>query len=233
MMKKMISKLSLILAVLVLAGCKEDQQEPWVELFDGTSLDGWRILGGDASYHVEDGSIVGVSVHDSPNTFLATKEHYEDFILEVDYKVHSSMNSGIQIRSNSIASYRDGRVHGYQVEIDPSDRGWTGGIYDESRRGWLFEVHDSTAQDAFKPEKWNTFRIEAIGDTIKTWNNGVPVAHLVDDMTPEGFIALQVHGIDKDAQAGTKVYWRNIRILTQDLQKFSTTTPVEPVRVSY
>ena len=107
-----------------------------------------------------------------------------------------------------------GRVHGYQVEIDPStDRAWTGGIYDESRRGWLVDLTDKPeAQKAFKQNEWNGFRIECRGASIKTWLNGVPVADLKDEMTPSGFIALQVHGVDKDQTEPMDVAFRNLRI---------------------
>jgi hypothetical protein len=132
------------------------------------------------------------------------------------------MNSGIQIRSNSFPNYRDGRVHGYQIEIDPSKRAWSAGIYDEARRGWLVNLDNNpAAQKAFKQNDWNHYRIEAIGDTIKTWINGVPAAHLIDDKTSSGFIALQVHGIGKEKKEGTEIAWKNIKILTQDLSKYS------------
>src|SRR5699024_10303750 len=52
----------------------------------------------------------------------------------------------------------------------------------------------------------------------RTWINGTPTAHLIDDMTREGFIALQVHSIGKDKAPGTQVRWRNIRIKTTDLK---------------
>jgi len=140
------------------------------------------------------------------------------------------MNSGIQIRSNSFPHYRNGRVHGYQVEIDPSDRAWSAGIYDEARRGWLNPLDgNSEAQKAFKQNQWNQYRIEAIGDTLKTWINGVPAAHLIDDKTASGFIALQVHSIGDDQEAGTEIAWRNIKILTDSLQKYSKPTPLQPI----
>jgi hypothetical protein len=121
------------------------------------------------------------------------------------------MNSGIQIRSNSLEEYRNGRVHGYQVEIDPSARAWSAGIYDEARRGWLYDMRNNeAARKAFKHGDWNKYHIEAIGNSIRTWINGVPAANLVDSMTREGFIALQVHGMK---ESGVKVKWRNIRIL--------------------
>jgi hypothetical protein len=105
-----------------------------------------------------------------------------------------------------------GRVHGYQVEIDPSKRAWTGGIYDEGRRGWLKNLEDNeAARQAFKPNEWNKFRVECRGDSIKTWLNGVAAADLKDSLTPSGFIALQVHAVGKREQP-LEVRFRNIRI---------------------
>ena len=154
----------------------------------------------------------------TPNSFLCTKENYGDFILEFEVLVDPLLNSGVQIRSESRPDYRNGRVHGYQVELDPSPRAWTGGLYDEARRGWLYSLtRNERAQKAFKQGDWNTIRVEAIGPSIRTWVNGVMAANLVDDMTPEGFIALQVHGIGDEAQAGREIRWRNLRIKLEDL----------------
>src|SRR5690606_9825443 len=203
---------------------------PWVALFDGETLNGWSQKGGNAHYTVVDGTIVGTTVHNTPNSFMTTDKMYGDFIMELEYKVDSTMNSGVQIRSNSIPSYRNGRVHGYQIEIDPSERAWSAGIYDEGRRGWLNTLEDNPkAQQAFKQNDWNHYRIEAIGDTLKTWINGVPAAYLIDELTDSGFIALQVHSIGKDKQEGTPITWRNINILTDNLREYSTKSPLAPI----
>lgn len=192
-------------------------------LFDGKTLDAFNILGGKAKYRVENGTIIGTSVPNTPNTFLATKKIYGDFILEYEFKVDPRLNSGVQIRSNSLKDYRNGRVHGYQVEIDPSDRAWSAGIYDEARRGWLNNLKDNPkAQKAFKQNDWNKVMVRAVGDHIQTWINGVPAADLRDPMTQTGFIAFQVHGVGKKTEP-MEIAWRNIRI--QDLGK-STWKPL-------
>jgi HEAT repeat protein len=188
----------------------------FVALFDGHTLDGWRRLGGRAEYHVEDGQIVGTTRPGEPNSFLCTERDYQDFVLELEFHVDPELNSGIQIRSNSLADYHDGRVHGYQVEIDPSDRAWSGGIYDEARRGWLAPLdEESPARQALNQGGWNRLRIVARGDTLMTWLNGVAAAHLVDSMTPRGFIGLQVHGVGDRVDA-LDVRWRDIRIRELD-----------------
>lgn len=221
-----------ILILVILSSCKETKaQEPWVDLFDGKTLNSWNIKGGNATYEIIDEAIVGSTVLNTPNTFLCTNEIYGDFILELEYKVDPQLNSGIQIRSNSFPYYRNGRVHGYQVEIDPSERAYSAGIYDEARRKWLYDLKDNPdAREAFKQNKWNKYRIEAIGDTIKTWINGVPAAYLIDDMTHDGFIGLQVHGIGKDKEKeGIQVAWKNIRIITKNAEEYAKPINIEPV----
>ena len=218
--------------LVLLTSCHNSKKEstPWQNIFDGKNLTGWSTKGGDATYEVKDGIIVGTTIANTPNTFLTTEKMYGDFILELDYIVDSTMNSGIQIRSNSFPHYQAGRVHGYQVEIDPSKRAWSAGIYDEGRRKWLVTLKDnSKAQKAFKQNDWNTYRIEAIGDTIKTWINDVPASHLIDEMTATGFIGLQVHSIKEAENAGTEIKWKNIRILTEDLSKYTQKSTLDPV----
>ncbi len=227
-----IGKYMLLFLGVFLTGCTETKKDnaPWESLFDGETLKGWERMGGEAPYSIRNGAIVGTTTHNTANTFLTTTKMYDDFIFEVTFKVDTTMNSGVQIRSNSFEYYRDGRVHGYQVEIDPSDRAWSGGIYDESRRGWLNPISENTqAQKAFKKNEWNHYRIEAIGDTIKTWVNDVPASHLIDDKTASGFIALQVHSIKEDMQEGTEIIWKDIKILTDSLSKYSRKTPLEPI----
>jgi HEAT repeat protein len=220
-MRSLVSLVVLMAAGLVAAD--------WTPLFDGKTLRGWTRAGycnGQADYTVEDGCIVGTTKVKTPNSFLLADKQYANFVLEFDFKVPEGMNSGVQIRSICDPSVKDGRVHGYQVEIDPSPRAWTAGIYDEARRGWLYnltKIKDTKAADAakhaFKPEDWNHIRVEAINDRIRTWLNGVPVADLTDGLTRKGVIALQVHatGDPKPKQ----IRWRNLRI--QDLGDGGTT----------
>jgi len=233
MNKKLIGvKVVLLLIIVVFLSCSKTKKNatPWVNIFDGRSLNGWSTIGGNATYKVDGGAIIGKTVRNTPNTFLRSDALYGDFILELEYKVDSTVNSGIQIRTNSFPHYKDGQVHGYQVEIDPSARAWSGGIYDEGRRGWLNPLTDnSEAQKAFKQNDWNHYRIEAIADTIKTWINGVPAAYLIDDKTVTGFIGLQVHSIKIHQKEGIEIKWKNIKILTDSLEKNVVKSPIKPV----
>lgn len=206
-------KIHLLSLFILCAFIVNAQNKGWKSLFDGKTLSGWHQLNGKAKYEVVDGAIVGTTVTGEPNSFLARDEEYGDFIMEVDLKV-GQMNSGIQIRSLSIPSFNNGRVHGLQVEIDPSDRAWSGGIYDEARRGWMYQTEmNPSAKKAFKKNDWNKYRIEAIGNVIRTWVNDIPVSYLVDDLTMKGLIALQVHSV-KEREGGAQISWKNIRIQT-------------------
>ena len=198
-----------------------EAQNGWRPLFDGRTLEGWYACNGTASFTVEDGAIVGRTVLGSPNSFLCAKETFGDFILEYEAKIESEMNSGVQVRSIGDPAIKGGRVHGYQVEIDPSDRAWSGGLYDEARRGWLHTLAgQEAARKALRKGDWNTFRVEAIGTSIRTWLNGVECANIVDDLTPSGIIALQVHSIGNDkSRVGETIRFRNLRILTTDLAR--------------
>jgi hypothetical protein len=200
-------------------------QDGFTPLFDGKTLAGWTQHGGQAKYSVENGEIVGRSVPNTPNSFLCTNKEYGDFVLELEFKVDRSLNSGVQIRSQVFDKATDleiegkkttipaDRVHGYQVEIDPSARSFSGAIYDEGRRRRFLAdlANNEAARLAFQQGEWNKFRIECRGDSIKTWINDVPAVDLKDSMSTKGLIALQVHGV-RDRAEPLEVRWRNIRI---------------------
>lgn len=194
------------------------QKEKWSSLFNRKDLTGWKVVNGKARYEVIDGMIVGTCVKDSPNSFLATEKEYGDFILELEVKIDEGINSGIQFRSAQQS--KEGRVYGYQMEVDHrKERAWSGGIYDESRRGWLYPLElNPDARAAYQWNEWNTYRIECIGSVIRTYVNDVPVAYLVDDASVKGIIALQVHSVYRPEDEGKKTYWKNIRIQTENLK---------------
>lgn len=207
--------------------------EGFVPLFDGKTLEGWEAKGGKAKYRVEDGAIVGETVPNTGNSFLSTTKAYADFILEYEFLCDDALNSGVQIRSSAYDEPKTyeadgkttnvpaGRVHGYQVEIDPNspNRMWTSGIYDEGRRGWLYPGQRGGDPAAFSEQgkrlyrkgEWNRVRVEAVGPRIKTWLNGDLRVDMTDDMTPSGFVALQVHGVG-GREDPLRVRWRDIRI---------------------
>lgn len=209
-------------------------QDNWEVLFNGKDLKNFRQLNGDAKYDIKNNELIGTSKMGTPNSFMATKADYGDFILEFDVWVENGLNSGVQFRSLSQPEYMNGRVHGYQCEIETSSRKWAGGIYDEARNGWLYPLsRNPKGQEAFVPGQWNHYRIEAIGPQIRTWVNGIPCANLVDDTTSTGFIAFQVHSIHDEQLEGKTVRWKNIKIKTTDLENSRKPMASDVPEISY
>ena len=230
-------KASFFLSVfIILSTISQGQDNGWIDLFDGETLNGWSVHSGFAKYRVEDGAIVGTAVQKSPNTFLCTDREFGDFILEFEvFLVDPKLNSGVQFRSMiapeeltywlrsengemRAQKIPKDRVHGYQVEIAGAEVGTSGGIYDEARRAmirdWWIEK-GTDASKAFKDGQWNKYRIECKGQSIKTWVNGILTADIQDAMTSRGIIGLQVHDVGNDATP-YEVKWRNIRMKVLD-----------------
>ncbi|MEP7375837.1 MAG: DUF1080 domain-containing protein [Chitinophagaceae bacterium] len=220
-MKKIL--IAAILLVSVISLSAQESNNGWINLFDGKSFNGWKKVAGAANYKLEDGAILGITIPNTPNTFLITEKEYADFVLELEVKIEdTTSNSGIQFRSQYDPAGHEGKgkVYGYQYELDPSSRRWTAGVYDEGRRDWLYPLSlNASAQDLLKTGVYNKVRIECIGHTIRTWINNKPAASVVDEMDEKGIIALQVHSIGgNSAMAGKKIYWKNIRIKTSGLK---------------
>jgi quinoprotein glucose dehydrogenase len=200
----------------------------WVDLFDGSTLNGWVHMNGAHRFSVEDGAIVGRTVESSAstNSFLCTLQEFDDFELELETAIDRITNSGIQIRSRvrpqqgTGRSFESaaGRVNGPQVEIRRYYKGQpvTGLLYGEALgTNWLSSQQKiDEGHRHFMDEGWNRLRIVASGPRIQTWVNGQLVEDLVNEAVykthPRGFIGLQIHGlsqreIDQPIHAGSGI----------------------------
>jgi len=205
---------------------------PWISLFDGKTLKGWKLVQGKAKFEVRDGAIVGlVTEGETQNTFLATEDDsFTSFVFECEFRCEAAINSGVNFRSLP-ADDKVKRVYGLQYEIDPTPRALTGGVQEEGgygRRGkdnWLapdessgplLEAWQKAHGDQFKPwPAWNTCRIEVKGTHIKTWLNDHLLADFTDDAPvaiPRGFFGLQVHATKDKALFNRAVAFRNLRV---------------------
>jgi len=186
----------------------------FVDLFNGKNLSGWTAKGGKADFEVKDGIIVGTAVPKTPSTYLCTeKNDYRDFVFTCEMKWEEDLNSGVMFRAQVRKKGGHQEVFGPQAEMEgiKNDRGWSGGVYGQSCGGYFYPVWlkaHKKARTAIKKEGWNRLTVEARGKVVKTWLNGVPVAHWVGDGTYEkGFLGLQVH----KAKTG-RVLFKNLRI---------------------
>jgi hypothetical protein len=229
--------LVLIAAVtLSLTGCgNKSSKDGWVDLFDGKTLNGWRLINQDwknpdskPDFYVQDGMLVCNTILGTAGGYLATEKSYDDFILEVDVKMDTSLNSGIQCRGQIwdrdtvthvfsgeavTRKWPKGYVWGYQIELDGSNRKWSGGLYEPGNRGWLVTLKNKPKeQAAYKPLDWNHFKIQMQGNHIQSWVNNVPIVDTTDNMASSGFIAIQFHGANRPWQKDAKSYWKNMKI---------------------
>lgn len=195
-------------------------EEGFTALYNSKDLSGWKKVNGNGEFKAEGECIVGIGKNVKKNTFLRTEKTYGDFDFRFEMKMDDlSGNSGMMFRALQKPG-EDGRVYGYQCEHgNRKERAWTAGIYDESRRGWLFpKKGDKAAEKAFteqgqkliKWDGWNQIRILCQGNHIQIWLNGEPRVDFTDsgkDATPEGFFGLQVHN-----GKSCNVRWKNLRI---------------------
>ena len=208
----------LVLLGLGLAACQqadsdgsgEAMAQDWTPLFDGETTEGWTNPYDWGTARVENGEI---RLQADEKFFLVTEETYSDFVFEGEVQVPDrESNSGFMFRAN----VEPNRVYGYQAEVDPSDRAWSGGLYDEGRRGWLHPAEDDSVAgarfrknkgDAFNPDGWTRYRIRAEEDSLKIWVNGTLTTAYRDAVDSEGVIGIQHHGEDG------KVYrFRTLRV---------------------
>ena len=233
--KKIFPKVLLMGILWMFSFCNSSNEEPWREIFNGSDLAGWEIRDGAVEAWVEDGMLVTEQTDSVNFSYLVYKENLEDFILECDVKLTGPLNSGILIRATTDPELFDGRTHGFQMEIDQTERRWTGGIYEELGRKWLTPIKgmgegEEEALNAYKVSDWNHYRIEAISDTFKIWVNGIPTTHLIDSKTDRGIIGFQVHKIDADTEKGI-LKIKNIRIITDNPGRYSMNISIPTKRI--
>ena len=173
-----------------------------IDLFNGQNLDGWEINGTE-KWYVEKGELICESGPDAEYGYLSTKEQYDNFELELEFKQEADGNSGVFFRSTVSGTI----VNGWQVEVAPPNL-HTGGIYESYGRGWLIKP-DPAKDQYLKMGSWNRMKIIANGNKVTTYLNGHEMVEILDEKigNGKGGIALQIH-----SGGGIKVKWRNIKL---------------------
>jgi hypothetical protein len=171
-------------------------------IFNGKDLTGWTIHGTE-KWYVQDKELICESGPDKQYGYLSTDKFYNNFILNLKFKLEANGNSGVFIRSGIEGT----KISGWQVEVAPPGH-HTGGIYESYGRGWLIQPKPED-EKMLKADDWNTLRISVVNDEVTTWLNGKQVVYLKDEKIGQGkgFIALQIHD-----GGGIKVRWKDIRI---------------------
>lgn len=203
-------------AALAILAPLHAEETGFVPLFDGESIEGWTNPYEWGEVEVKDGEI---HLKGNKKWFLVTEKEYSDFVFECEVKLpEGKANSGIMFRAN----VEPNRVYGYQAEVDGNvNRMWSGGLYDEGRRGWFISpkrgdkeseaAFEERIGDAFKRNDWNHYRITCKGNQITIAVNGVVVTDVEDDKDSSGVIGIQHHG-----EKGQTYYFRNLKIKELD-----------------
>ena len=207
-----------LLVLLLLVGAKPAVAEEsgaeagWTDLFNGKDLAGWENPYEWGEAWVEDGVIC---LKAEKKFFLVTQETYGDFELEAQIMLpkEGTSNSGIMYRCH----VEKNKVFGYQAECDASDRAWTGGLYDEGRRGWLAPKQDEAGKTKLVKAplgEWIHYRIKCVGDHLQVWVNDKQTTDYHDDVDAKGHIGIQHHG-----EKGQVYRFKGIRIRSIDAEE--------------
>ena len=219
---------------LISAAATAAESSTWIALFDGRTLDGWKSVGGHATFEVRQGAIVGTIVADPYATFLVTEREFGDFMLEAEFKSDWGLNSGLQFRAVVPPGFPKERMLGYQYEIDPTDRGITGALNGDipGRKGHGLSpaAHSGPLRDAWigqradgtwlKRDDWNAVRIECRGLRIRLWLNGHLTVDYQDTAFARGVIGLQIPQAPENSSwslhVGKTIAFRQVRVQILD-----------------
>jgi len=220
-----------VLVLNPMAGAKTDKT-PWKYIFNGKDFTNWKLVGGTGAAEIQDSAFYcHMTANTTEHTFVCTTDKYDDLILELDVNTDPGYNTGILLRCVDKPVGCDTckvSLYGYQVKVDPSTtRCWTGGIFDDFGASWhwLYDLSkDERARKAYHIGEWNHFRVEAIGNSMKVWVNGIPTANLINQKYSKGYIAIKIHSLknlpDEEKKIGR---FKNIRIITRNLNEYLKT----------
>jgi hypothetical protein len=208
---------------------KAQQSRDWTSLFNGKDFNGLTIEETPANFTVKDNSIVlHMTDKSTRHAFIRTNKQYQDFILEFDCKRDSNFDSGVLLRGILMPKDAPIAMNGYMIKIDPSPtRLWTGGIFMDfgNKSEWLYDLaDDKRAQQAEKVGQWNHYRVEAIGENIKIWINGIPTLNMMDDRYDKGHIAFKIHrlkAITPKWNEKMEARFKNIKIISNKPERFA------------
>lgn len=212
----------LIFLSVLCVGTQGLHADEWQSLFNGKDLSGWTNPYEWGEAKVVDGEI---QLTANKKFFLVTEKTYNDFVLEGEVLLpEGKANSGFMFRCH----VQKNKVFGYQAEVDGSDRRWSGGLYDEGRRGWLWPskqgrtkeksalekekesqefFQQEEVRNALKRNDWNLYRVTCRGSKLKIEVNGVTTTEFEDTTDAKGYIGIQHHG-----EKGQTYRFRNLRI---------------------
>ena len=148
---------------------------------------------GDAQWTFNNNELIG-KVEEGAG-FVMTQQAYKDFVLELEFKPDSTINSGVFIRCKQ---YDINATDCYEINIwdlHPNQDYRTGAIVTKFVPLAIVETLD----------KWNTYKIKGENDHIQVWVNDILTADMRDQALTEGYVGLQAMG-------SGEIRFRNLKI---------------------
>jgi iduronate 2-sulfatase len=194
---------------------------PWIDLFDGDDLSGWKANTDPDAFRVVDGLLRAQATDPTLRSHLfysgddaETLELFRDFELEAVVQSELGSNSGIFFHTDH--EPRDEKLHlknGYEIQLNSTEK-------EKRKTGSLYAVVD--VSDSIIPDetKWHTVKVKVLGQRIQCWLNGKEVIDYTEPDKVErpanllgrvlrakgGAIALQAHDTD------SVYYFKSIRV---------------------
>ncbi|MEA1786975.1 DUF1080 domain-containing protein [Arenibacter sp. GZD96] len=176
----------LIVALILFYACSNSKS-----LFEEDQSE-W-FISGEATWGLENGELVGSITNGTG--FIMTNTQFEDFVLSMDFKPDSSINSGVFIRCQhkEISSSTCYEINIW--DLNPNQDYRTGGVVSIAKPLNYVETINT----------WNTFRIKMVKQHLQVWINDVLTTDIHDKALRRGYIGLQ-------AQDDGFIKFRKIRI---------------------
>jgi len=194
--------ISIVFLTTVAGIAEEPKLRP---LFNGKDLTNFKADGATEFWRIENEVLIGENNAEKKGHYLWTEKSYGDFVLEFDVRwkagTDRGVDTGIEMRQPKIQLQLG--VSG-SLRVDMSGSFYTGGKPAYPQAGQAKE-----AKKLMKPEgEWNTFRIQAKGDTFTCWINGEKASEYTDvKFSGAAPLGLQIHG-----GVEMKCEYRNVKI---------------------
>jgi hypothetical protein len=182
-------------------------EEGFVPMFDGKTLEGWQTTG---NWVVEDDGVVTLKPRPGEkgwqryDAYLTTERKYKDFVLDLEFKIGKGGNSGVFLRVGDRMSQVD---TGFEVQILDTHGLENPGHHD---CGGIIRTAGPSKNMAKPAGEWNRYTITCKGSHVKVIFNGEQIHDLdlstsaIKDRPPEGYIGFQ--------DEAKRVWYRNVRI---------------------
>ena len=174
-------------------------------LFNGKDLANFQAEGTKPYWRIENGVLIGENDAALKGHYLWTQKEYGDFVIEFDARWKATTDRGV----DTGVEMRKPRIQ-LQLGVSGSLRvDMTGSFYTGGKPAYPEAGQAKEAKTLMKPEgEWNTYRIQAKGDTFTCWINGVKASEYTDPkFSGSAPIGFQIHG-----NVVMKTEFRNIRI---------------------